>query len=382
MQGIRRSFHTAFWALILALGLPFVVFMFGMIRHRQLQSTANPRWAQFAKVTGFSSATKAETSDVAADVDSVRLPVRTASILSESSSPADSVRHSASDTSLTGSIAGRRSIEIPVRSPSGKASTPERQQTTHRETAERRTSGLHPTIDDDDSHMAESTSRLESRVKDVCERLDQLAQQQNKQQSQNVHVQTQLLQREAAIADAIKNLNETATSQFSAVQAMTSEIHSNGDEPDNRARRDSWVEHSSAEESFQNPIILAIKPSAEPTSPPPPTRTSPTKESIRISRKFGRDKVAVFTMDVRDADVRQFFSKLSDVARVNIVPSPEVTGLISLNVRETSFENALKAIVKSRGYFIEHEGNIVIIRTADEAIRLKQQNRSLHIKAD
>ena len=382
MQGIRHSFRSAFWALILALGLPLVVFLFGTIRHRQLQSTANPRWAQFAKMTGFSKVTAPGSSDVRTDIESNRSPVRTAGTLSDNLSPSDSIRHSTSDTSLTGSVAGRRSLEIPVQSHSVETSgTDRRQPTILRGASERRPNGFHSTVDENDSSMTESTSRLESRVKDVCERLDQLAQQQNKQQSQNVQVQTQLLQREAAIVDALNKLNET-TCQFSVVQSTTSESNSNDEGAEGRSRREGWTEHSSADESFQSPIVLSFKPSAEIAPPSPSTRNSPNKESIRISRKIGRDKVTVFTMDVRDADVRQFFSKLSEVARVSILPSPEVTGQISLKVREACFENALKAIIKSRGYVIEREGDIVIIRTADEAIRLKHQNRTLHIKAD
>jgi hypothetical protein len=44
--------HIAIRAMLVALVLPVVLFMFLAIRTRQLQSTANPRWSQFAKVTG------------------------------------------------------------------------------------------------------------------------------------------------------------------------------------------------------------------------------------------------------------------------------------------------------------------------------------------
>ncbi len=87
-------------------------------------------------------------------------------------------------------------------------------------------------------------------------------------------------------------------------------------------------------------------------------------------------------MEVHDADVRQFFEKLSEVAGVSILPGPEVTGLISLTLREVPFEAALKAIAKIRGYVVEREGDIVVICTADEALRLKHQNRRLLRKFD
>ena len=81
--------------------------------------------------------------------------------------------------------------------------------------------------------------------------------------------------------------------------------------------------------------------------------------------------VDVFTMDIHDADIRQFLTRLSEVARVGILPSPGVKGQISLHLRKVRLESALKAIVKSRDYVFERESGILVIRTAEEAARMK-----------
>lgn len=60
--------------MLVAVGVPIVLCMFLAIRNRQLQSTSNPRWAQFAKVTGPT----AGSTDQSAQ--SNRIEVRTASI--------------------------------------------------------------------------------------------------------------------------------------------------------------------------------------------------------------------------------------------------------------------------------------------------------------
>ena len=85
-------------------------------------------------------------------------------------------------------------------------------------------------------------------------------------------------------------------------------------------------------------------------------------------------------MEVRDASLRHFLSRLSEVSRVSIVPSPHVEGTISLSLYGVSFDAALKAVLKSQNLVYEREEEIVLISTTDELLRIKRQNRQLAMR--
>ena len=48
-------------------------------------------------------------------------------------------------------------------------------------------------------------------------------------------------------------------------------------------------------------------------------------ESIRIERHLGQDLTDLFTMEARNADIRQLLVKLSDAAGISIVSPTKVT---------------------------------------------------------
>jgi hypothetical protein len=68
------------------------------------------------------------------------------------------------------------------------------------------------------------------------------------------------------------------------------------------------------------------------------------------------------------------------VAQISIIPSPEIQGRISLNLRDVRIDAALKAIIAAQDYVIERDDNIFIVRTLAETARRKHQNRKLIVK--
>ena len=405
MQRPPRPFQTAFWAILLAIGIPTVVFMFGAIRSRQLQSTANPRWAKFAQLTG------PKVARTRAEIDSRRIPIRTVSIQNPERPQSEFDLRSFSEASFTGSVTGRRSIEAPVQSeplPTAVAdSIPSRSRTE----IEDRPPIIFRPVDDgnDDSHTALLITRFETRLLEVRQRLDQLTMLQRDQQADENVIETQLL-------EVLRKLNDLSTDEFSSrtregeapadpsfdSESARRESRSPSDESTSATEVDSSEELSSP--SYDAPSVetphplsaaqnlndsvetltttvpdLAIEtPAALPAFIPvkPEIEESP----IRIRRSTDSDTSEIFSMDVRDADIRQVFAKLSEAAQVSIVPSPEVQGRVSLNLHDVRIDVALRALLKSRDYVFEREDDIIIIRTAEEVARLKHQNRKRMMK--
>ncbi len=69
------------------------------------------------------------------------------------------------------------------------------------------------------------------------------------------------------------------------------------------------------------------------------------------------------TVNFKDADVRAVLNYLSEVSGIDIVPSPEVTGPITLKLTNKPWELALNVIVKNYGYAYEREKDIIRVVT-------------------
>src|SRR5437868_473165 len=91
----RHPFDIALLTISLAIGIPLVLLMFGALRTRQLQSKANPRWAQFAQTSTPQATLFSESTDA-------RSVIRTASIRTQSTSRLDSEPRPPIESNLPG----------------------------------------------------------------------------------------------------------------------------------------------------------------------------------------------------------------------------------------------------------------------------------------
>src|SRR5262249_6127539 len=100
---------------------------------------------------------------------------------------------------------------------------------------------------------------------------------------------------------------------------------------------------------------------------------------------------AVFTqpltisMDLRDADLRDFFVTMAESANLNVVLHPAVEGKITLRVRDAAWETLLEMVLRNYRLSRETQGNVMRIapqsafeeeyrqRAAIEAARLNAQ---------
>jgi type IV pilus assembly protein PilQ len=380
MQMTQRPLTTAFRAIVLAIGIPAVICMFGMVRSRQLQSTANPRWARFASGTGRQATKTGPTRE------SGRLLVRTASIqIDEGPPPAPTAtRTGMTEPGLTGSVTGQSSIEAPVQAPPLPpvvADVPP--VAPPRDPHERRTIIFRPVDEEPDRVKPAPTVQFESRLMDVQRRLDHLA---NRQHEQRAHD----IARDSQILEALKKLNEpypgkapahasTAEQPVEPESAVAEPVLSPAPPaPSAGAVRQHPVEQFADVPSASRPTSQSAAPTTMPIPEPLPISVCPPVESpIRIRRGSGPDAADTFSMDVHDGDIRELFGSLSELAHVSILLGPDVGGQVSLSLHDVRFEAAFAAILKSNNLAHERDGDIIIIRTEDNVARLKQQHRQL-----
>ncbi|MBP9854559.1 MAG: type IV pilus secretin PilQ [Candidatus Omnitrophica bacterium] len=69
------------------------------------------------------------------------------------------------------------------------------------------------------------------------------------------------------------------------------------------------------------------------------------------------------SFDFRDADIRNVFKILSFKSGVNIVASPEVQGVVTIQLNDVPWKQALDVIVQTYGFAYEQKGNIVVVTT-------------------
>ena len=349
--------------MVLAIGLPIVVLMFGMIRTRQLQSTANPRWAKFAKGTGTTSQhPKAQTA-------SRQTPARPSAIQFQEITATDSDHPPLPQASFTGSVAaGRRPIEPSINSESTAAvpanSISSRSQP---DVEEFPPIIFRPVDDEEDSQTTQSTRRLESQLADVRQQLDQLTVHQRKQQAEEIARQAKLLEELAKLNE--RALSVAASPELNSVPCTK--------EPAFDPEPQTLI----AEAPPLSQDLLPATPRYDDVPAPlSPDRSSIDDPAIRIRQSTESNVAETFSIDVDDADIRQVFAKLSEVARISIIPSPEIQGRVSLNLRDVRIDATLKAIIDSRDYVVDRDEDIIIVRTSEEASRRKNQNRKLIVK--
>ncbi|MDD3374852.1 MAG: type IV pilus secretin PilQ [Candidatus Omnitrophica bacterium] len=87
---------------------------------------------------------------------------------------------------------------------------------------------------------------------------------------------------------------------------------------------------------------------------------------------FGDTCEGCVTLDFRDADIRNVLQILSYRSGVNIVAGPEVTGLVTIQLTNVPWKNALDVILRTYGYGYEETGSIIIVTTIENLKKLRE----------
>ena len=83
------------------------------------------------------------------------------------------------------------------------------------------------------------------------------------------------------------------------------------------------------------------------------------------------------TLDFRDADIRNVLRILAYKSGVNIVAGPDVTGLITIQLTDIPWEDALKVILKTYGYGYERSGNVITVNTYEKLSEKRKIEKEL-----
>src|SRR3989338_1769609 len=71
------------------------------------------------------------------------------------------------------------------------------------------------------------------------------------------------------------------------------------------------------------------------------------------------------SLDFREADIQNVLRILAYKSGVNIVTGPEVTGLVTIQLKDVPWEQALTVILETYGYGYDRRGNIITVTTIE-----------------
>jgi type IV pilus assembly protein PilQ len=114
----------------------------------------------------------------------------------------------------------------------------------------------------------------------------------------------------------------------------------------------------------------AADPVVADTVPAPP---APAEEPVVETP----DAAGVMPRLVLEADVRQFLKIVGQTFQKNIVPSPQVRGMVTVDLYEVTFEEALDAVLGVNGFAYEQKNGFIFVYTQKEMAEMKAAARKL-----
>lgn len=90
------------------------------------------------------------------------------------------------------------------------------------------------------------------------------------------------------------------------------------------------------------------------------TTTTATSTDVDISDD------GLVSLDFRDADIRNVLKILAFKSGVNIVASPQVTGLVTIQLSNVPWEEALDVILETYGFASDKRGSIIVVTTIED----------------
>jgi hypothetical protein len=102
------------------------------------------------------------------------------------------------------------------------------------------------------------------------------------------------------------------------------------------------------------------------------TSGAPASKSIAPAATFATQKIGSapsvkkysgrrIDLDVVNADLHEVCRLLADVGKINIVVADDVTGSVTIKMKQVPWDQALDAILRAKGYASERDGNVVTV---------------------
>ncbi len=98
---------------------------------------------------------------------------------------------------------------------------------------------------------------------------------------------------------------------------------------------------------------------------------------VAVAPEQSVSKPGNVTLDFRDADILNVLRVLSYKSGVNIVPTPAVAGLVTVQLTDVPWEQALGVILDTYGYGYDRRGSIIIVTTIEDLKKRREDNQFL-----
>ncbi|MCA9179451.1 MAG: hypothetical protein KDB14_33580 [Planctomycetales bacterium] len=178
--------------------------------------------------------------------------------------------------------------------------------------------------------------------------------------------------------DTLRRLDDRAQSQQQLIHGMADELRDQ--------RRQQW-ELQQAQRLATTPAPLPPAPPA-PTAPPAQYLDSTTTPPLELAQaappkiKFGEEGDDSLTVNVQDADIRDVLDLLSQHTERNIVPLPSVQGKVTAFLKGVTLDEALDAILTSKGWVAKREPKFIYIGSASDFKKVKLEEEEAEEKKE
>jgi type IV pilus assembly protein PilQ len=114
-------------------------------------------------------------------------------------------------------------------------------------------------------------------------------------------------------------------------------------------------------------------------------RPAATTNQMATSCTSGRYTGAPLNLDLKDIDIKDFFRLIHELSGLNVVLDPSVKGIVTIDVTDIPWDQALAIVLRNNGLECELEGNVLRIATLDtlraeaDARRAQQEALALQV---
>lgn len=69
----------------------------------------------------------------------------------------------------------------------------------------------------------------------------------------------------------------------------------------------------------------------------------------------------LISVDLRDTDIRSFFSMIGEISHRNVVVHNDVSGKVRLTLKDVPWDQVLDIVLRQNGLYALNEGNVILI---------------------
>ncbi len=102
---------------------------------------------------------------------------------------------------------------------------------------------------------------------------------------------------------------------------------------------------------------------------------TPPVEAPAVDKTVIKD--GLVSLDFQEADIRNVLKVLAFKTGINIVPGPEVTGIVTIQLKDVPWQKALDVILSTYGFGFEQKGNIIKVMSIENLKKYREDKVAL-----